>query len=95
MNPDEKHLLLKTLELAEENNKMIRKLVRMYRLTRAIRVVYWIIIIGITLGAFYFVQPYVEGAKTVYTTVTGDVGNLKAIRDNFINKKAPTPTPVR
>lgn len=85
MTPDEKSLLLKTLELAEENNKLLHKLDRMYRLSRAVRVTYWVIIIGITLGAFYFLQPYVDTARDVYTNVLGDMDTLKALKDNLFN----------
>jgi hypothetical protein len=86
MNPDDKRLLLKTLELSEENNKLLRKLDRMYRLTRAIRVSYWIIILAITLGAYYFIQPYVDGARAAYTSVVNDVDNIKAIREALFKK---------
>lgn len=86
MNPDDKRLLLKTLELSEENNKLLRKLDRMYRLTRLIRVSYWLIILGITLGAYYFIQPYVDGARAAYTSVLNDVDNIKAIREVLFKK---------
>jgi hypothetical protein len=86
MNPDDKRLLLKTVELSQENNRLLKKLDRMYRLTRAIRVTYWVLIIAITLGAYYFIQPYVDGARAAYTSVISDVDNIKAIREMLFKK---------
>ena len=60
MDPESKDLLQKTFALAEENNKMLRHIRRSQKRTTIMNIIYWLIIIGITVGAFYFLQPYIN-----------------------------------
>jgi hypothetical protein len=46
MNPEEKELLKKTLELARENNRMLHSIKRQMLWGRIFRIVYWVLIIG-------------------------------------------------
>ena len=66
MDPDEeRRLLKKTLVLAEESNTMVRKLYRAMRWERLFRFFYWVVIIAISLGAYYFVQPYIDQLRGI------------------------------
>jgi hypothetical protein len=58
MTPEEKSLLERTYKITEENNKILRSIRRSNRLSLALRIAYWVIIIGIAIGSFYFIQPY-------------------------------------
>ena len=56
---------------------------RTYHLV-AIKVFYWSVIIGVTLGAFYFVQPYVESmlnlvdqAQESIKTINGNISQVE------------------
>ncbi len=60
MTPEEKSLLERTYALAEENNEMLRSIRNANRISLILRIVYWVVIIGIALGAYYFIQPYFE-----------------------------------
>ena len=60
MTPEERSLLERTHELAKENNELLRNLKRRARLSNVMKILYWVVIIGISLGAFYFIQPYVD-----------------------------------
>ncbi len=60
MTPEEKSLLLQTHELAQENNEMLRSLKRSARFSIIMRVLYWVIIIGISVGAFLFIPKFLE-----------------------------------
>ena len=62
-------MLERTLELAEENNRMLRKMERAARWSLVIRIVYWTVVIGAAIGLFYYIQPYIEGLMAVYTGV--------------------------
>lgn len=44
---------------------------------------YWVIIIGLSIGAYYFVQPYVEQVQGVYGGFKGDVENVKGAASKF------------
>jgi len=71
MDPESKKLLEETLELEQENNKILHSMKRSMALARIMNVVYWLIIIGISIGAFYFVQPYFNKVLGLYNSITG------------------------
>ena len=83
MDPESKKLLENTFILAQENNKMLRKV-------RSIQKwgVFWswlkiILIIGITLGLFYFLQPYINKIKDFYNTISGAGQKLNDNSNSF------------
>jgi len=69
MTPEERAKLDRALHLAEENNKLLLSLRRTNRVAIGMRVLYWVIIIGLTFGAFYFVQPYLN----FFSSLTGNL----------------------
>lgn len=84
MQPEEKEMLKKTLELAQENNKMLHAIRRGMLWGRIMRVVYWVIIIGAAIGVYYYIEPYIDSAVGAYGSVKGD---LKSFGDLFrLNK---------
>ncbi len=87
MDPQDRRILLQTLELAQENNRILRQMRRLSRWGTFVRIVYWFVLIGISFGAYYFLQPYIDGAKATYTSIQSDVGNLKTLRDALLMKK--------
>jgi len=73
MQPEEKEMLKKTLELAQENNKMLHAIRRSMVWGRIWRVFYWVVIIGAAIGAYYYIEPYIDGAIGAYGNVKGDL----------------------
>jgi hypothetical protein len=71
MDPESKKLLEDTLRLAQENNTMLHSLRRSLRITRIMSLLYWIFIIGSAVGAYYLIQPYVDGLRGVYEGASG------------------------
>ena len=71
MDEDSQKMLKDTYELARENNKMLRGIRRSQNIASFMRLVYWLIIIGITAGSFYFLQPYLNKAISLYNSVSG------------------------
>jgi hypothetical protein len=65
MTPEEKSLLERTHALAEENNVLLRKMRRAGRWSTVFKVIYWVIIIGVGLGAYYALQPYLMSAVNI------------------------------
>lgn len=63
MTPDDRRLLEEVKSLAEENSKMLRSIQRMNRTSAVLKMIYWIVILGISFGAFYFMQPYLDALK--------------------------------
>jgi len=78
MDPESQKLLEHTAELTEENNEMLRSMKRSMRLARIMSIVYWIFIIGSAVGAYYFIQPYLEELVGLYDSAE-DV--LKSFRE--------------
>ncbi len=74
MEPEEKRILKETLELAKENNSMLKKIRRYMAWGRISRVVYWALIIGASLGAYYYIQPYVEAALETVSSIRSGAG---------------------
>jgi len=76
MPPEEKELLEKSVILAEDNNKMLRSMRNSMRWGRIMTVVYWVLIIGISVGAFYFLQPYVDQVVKTYGSFSNFIRNF-------------------
>ena len=76
MQPEEKEMLKKTLELSQENNKMLHSIRRGMTINRILRIAYWVIIIGAAVGVYYYITPYIDSAVNVYGGVKGDLQNL-------------------
>jgi hypothetical protein len=72
MTPEEKALLNKCVNLAEDNNNILHSIRRSMRLASLMRVLYWIVIIGSAYGAYYFIQPYLVQLVDIYGN-SGDV----------------------
>jgi hypothetical protein len=83
MSPEEKSLLERTYKMAEENNEILKSLRRSARWNTAFKVFYWVIIIGISLGAYYVIQPYLESVMGIYGSVTGDVNGAQSVSDQL------------
>ncbi len=71
MNPEEKALLERVVALSEENNRILEKMRKSGRINNIFRVCYWILIIGLSFGAFYFVQPYIDSLQSSLSSFGG------------------------
>jgi hypothetical protein len=60
MTPEEKHMLEQALKLAEDNNALLMKMNRRAQRGYVFQILYWLLIIGLSFGAYYFIQPYVN-----------------------------------
>ena len=79
MEPEEKEMLRKNLELSQENNKMLHSIRRNMLWGRITKTIYWLIIFGTAIGVYYYIEPYLNSAIGAYGSVKGDiksVGNL-------------------
>lgn len=66
MSPEERELLNKSVSLAEENHRMLRSMRRSMHISSIISILYWVIIIGSAVGAYYLIQPYVDQIGKIY-----------------------------
>ena len=70
MDEESKQLLEETLELAKENNEMLHAMRRSMRFQRIMSMLYWTLIIGSAIGAYYYIQPYIDQLLGVYTSAS-------------------------
>jgi hypothetical protein len=88
MDPREQAMLEEALRLSRENNEYLRKLYRGYRWSWLFRTAYWIVIIGVAIGAFYFIQPIIErffdAAQQLNDGFTSSRDAVRSFRD-FVN----------
>ena len=71
MTPEERSMLERALALAEENNGILQSIRRTNRLALLARVLYWVVILGFSVGAYYFIQPYVTNLFDLYGSMSG------------------------
>ncbi len=65
MTPEERSLLESTHALTKENNELLHSFKRRAQLGMAVKILYWALIIGLSFGAFYFIQPYIDMIKGI------------------------------
>ncbi len=75
-------LLKENLSLTQENSKKIKKIQSHIRRTMVGKALYWIIIISVTIGAFYFSKPYIDNAIQTYDTFRENVDRSSNIINN-------------
>jgi hypothetical protein len=87
MDPESKQLLANTLAIAEENNKLLHKIRGVQKRATLWQVVKLLVIVGIALGSFYYIEPYLNKVMGVYNSVVGmeQKMNDSPIKD-FFNK---------
>ena len=61
-----KEQLAEVTKLTRQNNKIMRKIERSARIGLIFRTIYWVLIIGSMLGAYYYMQPYIEDINSIY-----------------------------
>ena len=83
MTPEEKQLLVRTAELTEENNKILRGIRRSGRIANAFRILYWALIIGSAVGAYYFIQPYIDAITAGYSGMKDNLNTVKNVTTNL------------
>lgn len=95
MTPEERQLLIQTHRMVEENNALLRKMRRAALFGRIWHIFYWLVIIGLSVGAYYFIEPYVEQVRQVYGGFQSDVDTVKGAAGklgelgSFFNKSGP------
>ncbi len=84
MTPEEKSLLEETYRLTAENNAILKAVQRSNRMATIMRVLYWVVIIVMSFGAYYFIQPYLNmmlGLSGQGTGIQGLTNSLNQAQD--------------
>lgn len=79
MDPKERELMEEAVSLARENNEMLHAMQRSMRLARLVRILYWTLIIGSAIGAYYYFQDSIQALADVYDKmiqISADFGKI-------------------
>ena len=83
MYDEEKGRLLDRIgELTEQNNKLLHKLVRAQRWATFWSALWWLVVLGSSVVAYYYLQPYLDQILKLYK-------QLGPSLTNFTNLMAP------
>jgi len=75
-----KEMVEETLEIARDNNRMLRKMRRNAFIGGILRLVWWAVIIGVPVYVYLTIfQPYLEELGASYEGLRGQVEELKNI----------------
>jgi polyferredoxin len=68
--------LRETRALTERNNEILQKVHRSMVWSRVLWIFYWVIIVGVAVGAFYFLEPYWDTLVETYESLRAQFGNF-------------------
>lgn len=79
MTPDERAMLQRVAEMVQENNDLLRKMRRSQQWASLWRGIYWVVIVGSAIGAYWVIQPYIDQALGVYSGAQSNIDTVKSI----------------
>ena len=92
MTPEEKKKLDEVYELVAENNELLKgiskvttKMNRKMILDGVMKVVYYGVIIGGSIGAFYLVQPYIDSLRSSLDSINGTMSEVNKATGSLKN----------
>jgi hypothetical protein len=71
MDPESKKMIEETFYFAQENNKILRKIRSVQKWDIFWSLLKWFVVIGIALGSFYYLEPYVNKIMNFYGSISG------------------------
>jgi len=77
MDPEAKQLLEENLRLSKENNELLLKLYNVQKWSQIIRVGYYVVLVLIGIGAFYFIKPFFGDLLSAYGIDSSSVNVFK------------------
>lgn len=84
-----KKLLRQNLEISKESLKIQKKLYRARKLALGFKILYWTAIVLMVLGAYYYIQPYVDSFADTFARMKEDISSIgeasKSVKDIPLN----------
>jgi hypothetical protein len=77
LEPKEEELLKETYKIEKENNEMLHTMYNNMWWGRIFRIFYWMLILGLMVGSYYYAQPYIESLLKMYNSVSSMIPGLK------------------
>lgn len=86
MDPNDRELLDEVVALSRENNEILRAMRRRQRIGGMVRTLYWLVILGSMVGAYYYFQPQMQSVIDMYNKalqVSADFGKIAPTGDKL------------
>ena len=83
MDEETRKLLEENLKLTKENHVMLKKIRGTQKTAQMLRALYWVFIIALAFGSFYFIQPYIKSLTKAYSDLGVNVNGLKNFGSSF------------
>ena len=65
------------MELTAKTHELVQKMWNANRWGRIFRVFYWVLIIGVSVGAYYYFEPYLESLLGAYQGILSGVEKIQ------------------
>ncbi len=73
-------------ELSQENNEILRSLLRREKFATYMRLIYWLVIIGAVFGLYYYVEPVINyisnnssGLRDFFDSINSKTSNFPEV----------------
>ena len=83
MDPEIKEMLKVNIELTKENHELLRKIRRVQKWQQTTKTIYWVVIILIAFGAYYYVKPYIGKIDSLYQSAAKNLQEFESIGKSF------------
>jgi hypothetical protein len=80
-----KRLMRKNLSVSEECLQILKKMHRAQLMGRLLKVLKWLIIVALALGAYYYAQPYMDTFWQAMTELRQGLVGLKSVGNTATN----------
>jgi hypothetical protein len=72
-----KNLLRKNLETSEKSLAILKRLHRAQKTSRFFKILKWLIILALTFGLYYYLEPYLRGLINTYQNLLDTASSLQ------------------
>jgi len=86
---DLKVLLRENIEISKESLKILKKINRGRVFGNVFTALKWTVIIGISFGAYYYIEPFLSGYVDTLKSLTSGVENVGKISNNVNSAVSP------
>lgn len=85
MDLETSQLLRRLTEITEENNMILRKMQSHARWTMFFGTMKWLLFVGVAVGSYFVVQPYLNQTMMLYNTLQGTQTQSQDLTDYLKN----------
>lgn len=64
-------------KLLQETHDMVKKMRDSQKNARMFKLIYWVVIIGLTYSSYLYMKPYLDQARKAYTDAQAQIQDLK------------------